>query len=126
MSKIQCKRCDETKDAAEMIIRAGKPSTLCRSCFAASFKGRKKGGGASKSQKTLVDVVEKVTRRAKPATPAKPNGALEIEQSYGCRAHWEDEYLHVEQDQVDDEGNAVLARLMLTRSDLQRLVEWAA
>ena len=123
MSKIQCKRCDETKDAVEMVVRAGKPSKLCRACFADSFKKTKKGGDVRKTETTLA---EKVTRRAKPAMPEKPNGALEIAQSYGCRAHWEDDYLHVEQDQVDDDGNAVLARLMLTRSDLQRLVEWAA
>lgn len=124
MSKVECKRCGETKDEGEMVIRAGKPSKLCRECFTSSLK--RKGGKGRKPPKTLVDVVEKVTRRTKPAAPAKPNGALEIEQSYGCRAHWEDDYLHVEQDQVDEDGNAVLARVMLRRSDLQRLVEWAA
>lgn len=121
MSKVECKRCGETKDEAEMIVRAGKPSKLCRACFANSFQ-KKKGGGVRKTKTTLADVAEKVTKRtAAPAAPAP----LEIEQSYGYRAHWEDVFLHVEQDQVDDDGNAVLARLMLTRSDLQRLVEWA-
>lgn len=44
MSEHQCNRCGETKAAEEMIQRAGKPSALCRECFAASFRKGAKAG----------------------------------------------------------------------------------
>ena len=71
--------------------------------------------------KTLADVVEK--RAAKPK-PVKLDGHLEVEQTYGFRAAWEDGYLAIEQDQAGEDGEAVTARLLLTKGDVARIAEW--
>ena len=118
MSDHQCKRCGETKAASDMITRAGKPSSLCRECFGASF--RKGGSKKARKVKSLEEVVE---RRAAPK-PVKLNGHLEVEQTYGFRAAWEDGYLAIEQDQAGENGEDVTARLLLTKSDVERLAEW--
>ena len=120
MTTITCKRCAEDKPEADMIVRNGKPSKLCRVCFGASFKK----GGKAKGEKTLADVVEKRVRKAKAPAPIVLNGHLEVEQTYGFRAAWEDGYLAIEQDQVGDEGEAVTARLLLSKSDVARIAEW--
>ena len=118
MSDHQCKRCGETKAASDMIVRAGKPSSLCRECFGPSF--RKGGGKKTRKVKSLEEVVE---RRAAPK-PVTLNGHLEVEQTYGFRAAWEDGYLAIEQDQAGENGEDVTARLLLTKSDVARLAEW--
>ena len=123
MSEHTCKRCGETKAADDMITRQGKPASLCRECFGASFrKGGSKKAGKSRKVKSLEEVVE---RRTKAPKPVKLNGHLEVEQTYGFRAAWEDGYLAIEQDQAGENGEDVTARLLLTRSDVQRIAEWA-
>lgn len=125
MSQHECKKCGETKSAGDMINRNGKPSRLCRACFGLSFAGKRGGGRrVRKTEKTLAAVVEKVSRR-KALPEVVISSALEIEHSYGCRAAIEDGYIAIEQDQVDESGAAVTARLLLSRGDLRRLVEWA-
>ena len=124
MTTITCKRCGTDKPEADMIVRGGKPSKLCRVCFGASFKKDGKKRGKAKCEKTLADVVEKRVRKAKVPPPVRLNGHLEVEQTYGFRAAWEDGYLAIEQDQVGDEGEAVTARLLLSKSDVARIAEW--
>lgn len=119
MSEHQCNRCGETKAAEDMIQRAGKPAALCRECFGASFR---KGGKKARKVKSLEEVVE---RRASRPKPIKLNGHLEVEQTYGFRAAWEDGYLAIEQDQAGEDGEAVTARLLLTKGDVARIAEWA-
>ena len=119
MSDHQCKRCGETKAAEEMITRGGKPASLCRECFGASFR---KGGKKTRRVKSLEEVVEKRVRQPK---PVQLNGHLEVEQTYGFRAAWEDGYLAIEQDQAGENGEDLTARLLLTKSDVALLAEWA-
>jgi hypothetical protein len=117
MTTITCKRCGEDKAADAMIVRAGKPSRLCRDCFAISFAGRgkaKSGWGSVKAK----------AEKAPP--PVRLNGhALEILAGYGFRARVEDDRLVIEQD--DSEGNT--ADLILSRTEAKVLFaqfgEWA-
>ena len=87
MSQHQCNRCGATKAADEMVIRSGKPSSLCRECFKASLG---KGG-------------EKKTRKSKPAPePAADPGlvagpALSIAPGLGVEAWIENECLQLSQ-----------------------------
>ena len=118
MSEHQCKRCGETKAAEDMITRGGKPAALCRQCFGASFR---KGGKKTRRVKSLEEVVEKRVRQPK---PVQLNGHLEVEQTYGFRAAWEDGFLAIEQDQTGEDGEAVTARLLLTKGDVARIAEW--
>lgn len=123
MTTITCKRCGEDKPAGDMIQRAGKPARLCKACFTASFGKKNRGGRVGKgASKTLADVVEK--RVSKPK-PVKLNGHLEVAQTYGFRAAWEDGFLAIEQDQVDEAGESITARLLLTKDDVARISEWA-
>lgn len=118
MSEHQCNRCGETKPAEQMCVRGGKPSSICKACFALSFqKGAKKG----RKVKSIEEIVEKRVRQPK---PVQLNGHLEVEQTYGFRAAWEDGYLAIEQDQAGEDGEAVTARLLLTKSDVARIAEW--
>jgi len=125
MINITCKRCGEDKPAEEMIRRNGKPAKLCLTCFSASFGKKNRGGRVAKgSAKTIADIVEKRTRKAKAPEPVVLGGHLEVAQTYGFRAAWEDGYLAVEQDQTAEDGESVTARLLLTRSDVERIAEW--
>lgn len=117
MSERQCNRCGATKSAEQMCVRGGKPSSICRDCFAASFQ---EGAKKTRKVKTIAEIVE---RRTSPKT-VKLNGQLEVEQTYGFRAAWEDGYLAIEQDQQDEDGEAVTARLLLTKADVARIAEW--
>ena len=119
MSEHQCKRCGETKAAADMITRGGKPAALCRECFS---QAHRKGGKKGRKVKSLEEVVE---RRTSAPRPIKLNGHLEVEQTYGFRAAWKDGFLAIEQDQTGEDGEAVTARLLLTKGDVARIAEWA-
>lgn len=104
-----CKTCGERKPAEDMIKRAGKPSSLCRACFAATLKGKKK---------------PKATVTAAPAL------ALDLERGYGLRASVENGILAIEQDQENDAGELQTTTLVLSRTEAKVLfaqfAEWVA
>ena len=122
MPDHECNRCGESKFAAEMCQRGGKPSSICRACFGAAHKKR---GGGKKGAKSLADVVEKVTRR-KAAKRTQAPTPIEITRSFGIRASIEDDSIALEQDQVAEDGSDLTVRVLLSHDELKRIAEWAS
>jgi hypothetical protein len=111
-----CQRCSETKGADDMVIRGGKPSKTCKTCFSASF-AKKSGGKVKRSGE----------KREQAPPPVKLNGlSLEIARGYGFRASAEDGQLVIEQD-ADDGATATV---VFSRTEFKVLAaqfaEWAA
>lgn len=121
-----CQRCNKPKSAAEMVVRAGKPSKTCAECFREAMAER--GGRKRKSVDTVAPKPRK--SRSDEQTPAPEpvtiiGPALEMAPGFGFRASVEDERLSVEQD--DSEGktdNVVLSRTEL-RVLIAEFASWA-
>lgn len=103
-----CKKCKSDKTAAEMVVRAGKPSQTCKACFKASFGSGRSGGGSKVSSRKQLAVVK--------AAPAI--APLEIQQGYGIKSHIDEPYLFIEQS--DGEGH--LDTVCLSRAEWRALV----
>lgn len=117
MSKHECQRCGESKTAAEMVVRGGKPSRTCITCFRASFGARsKKGERKARAPKPVITV----DLNAEEAPAVEQPARLIIEPGHGIDTWVENDMVQVAQ------GDSVHA---YTRSEWKVMhahhAEWA-
>lgn len=95
---IECKKCGVKKADSDMVIRAGKPSRLCKACFAASLKGTH---GPAKP-------------KAPKAKAAKPTALREVVAKHTAKPNRKEDGSHIAK---------AIAELQLRRAVIDQAIE---